>query len=123
MLVDGAIINAGCSSMKSGQGTLMYSRRGKSTINEYLCFQEDPEEQLRRRHEIKLKLLFGYDKAGEERKKNDGVGIDEDMDMKEYEKMLLQTGDYVKKEAIPQWKIDMMEMERQRGVLSGVSRE
>jgi hypothetical protein len=51
------------------------------------------------------------------------VGIDEDMDMKEYEKMLLQTGDYVKKEAIPQWKIDMMEMERQRGVLSGVSRE
>lgn len=81
--------------MKSGQGTDMYSRRGKSTINEYLCFQEDPEEQLRRRHEIKLKLLFGYDKAKEDKNNNDKRRpIDDDMDMKEYEKLLLQTGDY-----------------------------
>ena len=54
---------------------------------------------MRRRHEIRLKLLFGYDKAGEDKKKD--KMLDEDMDMKEYEKMLLQIGDYVKKEAIP----------------------
>ena len=113
MIVEGAIINAGTSAMKSGQGTHMYSRRGKSTINEYLCFQEDPEEALRRRHEIRLKLLFGYDKAGEDRK-NKKAPLDEDMEMKQYEQMVLQTGDYAPKEAIPQWKMDMMEMEEQR---------
>ena len=90
----------------------MYSRRGKSTINEYLCFQEDPEEALRRRHEIRLKLLFGYDKASEDKKNK--KPLDEDMEMKQYEQMVLQTGDYAPKEAIPQWKVDMMEMEKQR---------
>ena len=100
MLVEGgAIINAGTSAMQSGQGTHMYSRRGKSTINEYLCFQEDPEEALRRRHEIRLKLLFGYDKAGEDKKNK--KPLDEDMEMKQYEQMVLQTGDYAPKEAVP----------------------
>ena len=61
-----SVINAGTSSMKSGQGTSMYSRRGKSTINEYLCFQKDPEEENARRHEIRIKMLFGYDKAKED---------------------------------------------------------
>ena len=37
---------------KSGLGTPMYSRRGKSTINTYLCFSRDPEEMARRRKEL-----------------------------------------------------------------------
>jgi hypothetical protein len=28
--------------------------------------------------------------------------------------MVLQTGDYAPKEAVPQWKMDMIEMEKQR---------
>jgi hypothetical protein len=89
----------------------MYSRRGKSTINEYLCFQKDPEEENARRHEIRLKMLFGYDKAKEDKKEKP---IDEEMSMQEYEKQLLQTGDYVKQAALPQWKIDMMNMDAMR---------
>ena len=37
------IIDSGFTA-KSGQGTPMYSRRGKSTINHYLCFTKNPEE-------------------------------------------------------------------------------
>ena len=35
------IIDSGFAA-KSGQGTSMYSRRGKSTINSYLCFNNNP---------------------------------------------------------------------------------
>jgi hypothetical protein len=49
MIVEGGIIDSGFT-RKSGQGTPMYSRRGKSTINSYLCFQKDPEEENLRRH-------------------------------------------------------------------------
>jgi hypothetical protein len=44
----------------------MYSRRGKSTIDIYKCFQVDPEEQMKIRHEMKLKLLFGYKQTDSE---------------------------------------------------------
>ena len=30
---------------RSGQGTPMYSRRGKSTINQYLCFSRETTEE------------------------------------------------------------------------------
>jgi hypothetical protein len=39
----------------------MYSRRGKETIDDYKCFQVDPEELIKMRHMMKLKLLFGYE--------------------------------------------------------------
>jgi len=40
------------SAARSGQGTPMYSRRGKSTINNYLCFSQDPDEIARRRAQL-----------------------------------------------------------------------
>eukprot|EP00347_Sterkiella_histriomuscorum_P000795 403374475 len=43
------IIDSGFTA-KSGQGTPMYSRRGKSTINNYLCFTKNPEEIQSQRH-------------------------------------------------------------------------
>ncbi|CDW89399.1 UNKNOWN [Stylonychia lemnae] len=43
------IIDSGFTA-KSGQGTPMYSRRGKSTINHYLCFTKNPEEIQNQRH-------------------------------------------------------------------------
>ena len=48
--------------MKSGKGTSMTSRRGKSTINVYKCFQRDPEEEKIERRLMMMKLLFGYPK-------------------------------------------------------------
>ncbi len=51
MLVTGGIIDTGATSiMKSGKGTPMYSNRGKTTINEYLCFSKDPIEEEERKH-------------------------------------------------------------------------
>ncbi|TNV82610.1 hypothetical protein FGO68_gene16380 [Halteria grandinella] len=59
------IIDSGFTA-KSGLGTPMYSRPGKSTIDSYKCFQVDPVEQLKIRHEMKLKLLFGYVRTEEQ---------------------------------------------------------
>ena len=58
MLVEGGIIESDFT-MKSGQGTPMFSRQGKSTVNSYICFQKDPNELGKQRHEMMLKLLFG----------------------------------------------------------------
>lgn len=65
MLVKGGVIDSGFT-IRSGQGTPMYSRRGKSTIDIYKCFQVDPVEQMKIRHEMKLRLLFGYNKTESE---------------------------------------------------------
>jgi hypothetical protein len=94
------VVSTGPSLMRSGRGTSMYSRRGKSTINEYLCFSKDPVEEAERKRQMKVKILFGY--HPEERRREE---------LEEKTLNILKTGGYLKKASRPQWQLDIMKME------------
>ena len=51
---------------KSGQGTPMYSRRGKSTINQYLCFSREPIDE---EAQIRIMAQKKYNEKKEREKK------------------------------------------------------
>ena len=82
----------------------MYSRRGKSTINEYLCFSKDPVEEAERKRQMKVKILFGY--HPDERRREE---------LEEKTLNILKTGGYIKKASRPQWQLDIMKMEAAAG--------
>jgi len=84
------IVDSGTSMMKSGRGTAMYSRRGKSTINEYLCFSKDPEEEALRKSQMKIKILFGYHPEDRKREEEEEKALNK-----------LKTGDYLVKASTP----------------------
>ena len=94
------IVSTGPSLMKSGRGTSMYSRRGKSTINEYLCFSKDPVEEAERKRQMKVKILFGYHPEERRREELEGKTLN-----------ILRTGGYLKRASRPQWQLDIMKME------------